>query len=173
MATDSTVRTERLLLRPLVEGDLDAYHLVMSQDAVGMQLPRGRGYTIDETDALIQHWLNHWRDHGFGPWAVVHDGSGVLMGHCGLHRLDESGETELLYATGDEFWGQGFATEAAQASTMWGFDELKLDEIVGFVKPGNARSQHVLRACGFAQVDRVHKWGLDLLKFRRGPKEKP
>ena len=89
MATDGTIRTERLLLRPLVEADLDAYHLVMSQDAVGSQLPRGRGFTIDETRALIEHWLRHWSEHGFGPWAVIDDESGALMGHCGLQRLAE------------------------------------------------------------------------------------
>lgn len=171
MPAEAELRTERLLLRPLVDSDLDAYHLVMSQDAVGEQLPRGRGCTIDETRALLQFWLEHWRDHGFGPWAVIDNDSGSLVGHCGLRRLDESGETELLYALGAEYWGHGFATEAARASTAWAFTSLGLDELVGFVKPANVRSQAVMRACGFAQVDRVHQWGLDLHKFRRGSKE--
>ncbi len=95
------------------------------------------------------------------------------MGHCGLQRLDESGETELLYVIGEEYWGRGFGTEAAKASTKHGFDVLDFDELVGFVKPDNARSRAVMVACGFVQVDRVHQWGLDLIKFRRGPKESP
>ena len=173
MPADRTVRAERLLLRPLVEGDLDAYHLVMSQDAVGSQLPRGRGFTIDETRALIEHWIRHWDEHGFGPWAVVEDDSDALIGHCGLQRLTESGETELLYAIGEQYWGHAFATEAAKASTRQAFGAFELDELVGFVKPDNGRSQGVMRACGFAQVGRVHQWGLDLLKFRRGPEEAP
>jgi RimJ/RimL family protein N-acetyltransferase len=130
MPTDSEIHTERLLLRPLVASDLDAYHLVMSQDAVGVQLPRGRGCTLEEND-----------------------------------------ETELLYALGAEYWRRGFATEAARASTAWAFDALAVDELVGFVKTDNTGSLAVMRACGFLQVDRVHQWGLDLIKFRRGPKE--
>ncbi len=171
MPTDSELHTERLLLRPLVANDLDSYHLVMGQDAVGAQLPRGRGCTIEETSAILHFWLDHWNEHGFGPWAVIDEQNRGLMGHCGLRRLEETAETELLYALGAEYWGHGFATEAAKASTAWAFDALGLDELVGFVKPDNDRSQAVMRACGFVQVDRVHQWGLDLIKFRRGPKE--
>ena len=171
MPTDSEIHTERLLLRPLVANDLDAYHQVMSQDAVGIQLPRGRGCTLEESSSILDFWLNHWDEHGFGPWAVIDERTNALMGHCGLRRLEDTDETELLYALGAEYWGRGFATEAARASTAWAFDALAVNKLVGFVKPDNDRSLAVMRACGFVQVDRVHQWGLDLIKFRRRPKE--
>ena len=50
------METDRLLLRPFAAGDLPAYRLLMGQDEVGEQLPRGRGFTAEETDRLAQFW---------------------------------------------------------------------------------------------------------------------
>lgn len=167
MQRPSTVVTERLLLRPLRQEDLFAYHLVMSQDAVGRQLPRGAGYSADQTQALLDFWLDHWTRFDFGPWAVVETATSRLIGHCGLRHHEETDETELLYALGRGSWGRGLGSEAARASVAWAFGDLRLPTLVGYVKPDNERSRAVLLGCGFAEIDRVQQWGLDLVKYRK------
>ncbi|MBK9739925.1 MAG: GNAT family N-acetyltransferase [Actinobacteria bacterium] len=164
------METDRLLLRPFAAGDLPAYRLLMGQDEVGEQLPRGRGFTAEETDRLAQFWSDHWTQHGYGPFAVVERSSGTLLGHCGLKAVEETGEVELLYALGREHWGEGFATEAARACVAWADMVLDLPWLVGFVKPDNVRSIAVLTRAGFAPADQVHLWGLDLIRYRR-PRE--
>ena len=133
MPQASTVVTDRLLLRPLRQEDLFAYHLVMSQDAVGRQLPRGAGYSADQTQALLDFWLDHWTRFDFGPWAVVETATSRLIGHCGLRHHEETSETELLYALGRGSWGRGFGSEAARASVAWGLGDHPRPPRVGVV----------------------------------------
>ena len=47
-----------------------------------------------------------------------------------------------------EFWAQGYATEGAEASLQYGFDILKLDEIVSITVPANVRSKRVMEKLG-------------------------
>ena len=53
------IETDRLLLRKFGAADLDEYFLVMSQDEVGGQLPKGRGFTLEETTAMVGRCIEH------------------------------------------------------------------------------------------------------------------
>ena len=58
----------------------------------------------------LEHWLDVWRAHGFGPW-VFHR-HGTFIGYAGLGpaKATSEGEIELLYALLPEAWGKGLAT---------------------------------------------------------------
>ena len=45
-------------------------------------------------------------------------------------------------------WNQGYASEGAQAALEFGFNELKLDEIVSFTTKTNLPSQKVMQKIG-------------------------
>jgi len=64
----------------------------------------------------------HWRERGYGVWAVEDLTTGTFAGHCGLRFLEEVGETEVYYAFAKPFWGRGLATEAVGATVRFGFD---------------------------------------------------
>jgi ribosomal-protein-alanine N-acetyltransferase len=166
------INTDRLRLRLFLESDLDEYYLVMSQDEVGGQLPKGTGFTFEETTTMLSWCIDGWKNNGFGVWAVVDMETNTLMGHCGLNTVTEMDQVEVMYALGKEYWGRGYATEAAQASVEWGFANLEIDEIIGLAKTDNPASQKVLVKCGLEEVDRVHLWGLDLVKFLRAERGK-
>lgn len=159
------IETERLHLRNFSPSDLAAYHKIMSQDAVGKQLPRGRGYSLEETEKTLNHFLTAYQEHGYGPLAVLKKEDNCLIGHCGLGVVEELAQVEVLYALGEEYWGKGFASEAAMASVSWGFIHLDLNEIIGLTKLDNYPSQNVLRKCGLKEVGKVDLWGLELIKF--------
>jgi ribosomal-protein-alanine N-acetyltransferase len=78
------IETDRLRLRLFQQADLDEYYLVMSQDEVGGQLPKGRGFTFEETTTMLSWCIDGWKNNGFGVWAVVDMETNTLMGHCGL-----------------------------------------------------------------------------------------
>jgi ribosomal-protein-alanine N-acetyltransferase len=44
-----------------------------------------------------------------------------------------------------QHWQRGYASEAAQAALQYGFEEMRLDEIVAITVPANTRSQQVMR----------------------------
>ena len=47
-----------------------------------------------------------------------------------------------------QYWDLGYASEAAAAALRFGFEELRLDEIVAVTVPANIRSQQVMRRLG-------------------------
>lgn len=61
---------------------------------------------------------------------------------------------EVGWRLGKEFWGCGYATEAARAWVDYGFGAGELDEIVSIYEPANGASGAVMRHLGF-RLDRV------------------
>jgi ribosomal-protein-alanine N-acetyltransferase len=50
-----------------------------------------------------------------------------------------------------EYWGKGYATEAARACMDFGFDELGLDQIVAYTAQLNLPSQTVMQRLGMTE----------------------
>ena len=61
-------------------------------------------------------------------------------------------EIDLGYRFKKEFWGKGYATEAAYASIKYGFERLGLQRIVGRAEFDNIGSLKVLEKCGMANI---------------------
>ncbi|NJM19428.1 MAG: GNAT family N-acetyltransferase [Richelia sp. SM1_7_0] len=86
----------------------------------------------------------------YGKWAVIHRQSGRLIGYCGiaLEEIEGNLENELGYRLDSEFWGQGLATQAANACLKYAFTKLNLDYILGIVEPENHASIRILAKIG-------------------------
>ena len=148
------IETSRLILRPFEGRDAEAYAAIRAKPNVMRYLPGGVANTSEETlrraIANIEAFQKMWDGTpGYGPWAVVERESGELCGHLGLRRLEEfDGRTELLYMLDNTVWGKGYASEGARAALDFGFGELGLSEIIGFVLPENKPSVRVLERAG-------------------------
>ena len=74
------------------------------------------------------------------------------MGIVGLHRVGPQIPCALAVEIGWrlhlDFWGHGYATEAAAASLAYGFGRAGLDEIIAFTTTLNRRSQAVMERIG-------------------------
>lgn len=99
---------------------------------------------------------DHWRRHGFGPWAVesTEPGSqGEFLGFAGLAHvppfLAAAGDApELGWRLDPAVWGRGLATEAAFAARDDAFGRLGLAEVISVIHPDNVRSQRVATKLG-------------------------
>jgi RimJ/RimL family protein N-acetyltransferase len=80
---------------------------------------------------------------------VQHRVTGNPMGMCGLIKRNSLPEVDLGFAFVPEFWGLGYAKEAAEACVAWGRDTLGLRGLLAVVSPGNASSIRLLEALGF------------------------
>jgi [ribosomal protein S5]-alanine N-acetyltransferase len=160
------LETERLILREFVQEDLDEYAARIFADADVMRyLPRRDEKPRDRAERTINFFNDHHAEYGFGPWAVIENKSGELMGHCGLSYIAEVDETEVMYALAKKFWGKGFATEAAQASVDFGFREIRLDRIIALAMHDNIASRRVMEHCGMHHEKETHLFGLDLVYY--------
>jgi RimJ/RimL family protein N-acetyltransferase len=88
-----------------------------------------------------------YEEYGFGLWHVaLRDGAPVGM--CGLLKRDNLPDVDLGYAFLPQFWGQGFAHEAAAATLRHGAQKFGLTRVVAVVSADNAGSIRVLEKLG-------------------------
>lgn len=105
-----------------------------------------------ESDALAARIEAHLAERGWGLWAVEVPTVAPFAGYVGLATPRfESHFTpcvEVGWRLAAQHWGRGYATEGARAAIAFGFDHLKLDEIVSFTVPANLRSRRVMERLG-------------------------
>jgi ribosomal-protein-alanine N-acetyltransferase len=142
----TTLKTERLTLRPMQPDDAEAYANMRYHPDVARWLLPATGDPVDAAHAAIARYGQSWRDRGYGPWAIIREQR--LIGHAGLNFVPEFGETEVLWSLHPDNWGRGFATEAGRAALDFGFRALGLKLIFAMTRPDNYPSQAVMARLG-------------------------
>ncbi|MGZ8578443.1 MAG: GNAT family N-acetyltransferase, partial [Actinomycetota bacterium] len=82
--SDVVLETERLILRLLTPGDLDALAALYADPEVRRYFPEGT-LTRDETQEELAWIIDvYYARFGYGLWATVLKRSGAFIGRCGL-----------------------------------------------------------------------------------------
>jgi aminoglycoside 6'-N-acetyltransferase len=135
------IRTERLLLRLMVDGDLDDVHAWMSDEEVTRyQLydPRSREQVQTHIDKVkdAKHLEN---DDDFVEFALELDGHVIGCLYYVL-KSAENATAELGWALTAAYQGKGYAAEAARAGLELAFDRMQLHRVTAELDPRNAPS---------------------------------
>jgi len=142
--------TERLLLRRWKAEDCEPFAAINSDRRVMEHFPAV--LTRAESDALAARMDRHFEEHGFGRWAVEIVGVTPFAGFIGLSipqfQAPFTPCIEIGWRLATDCWGQGYATEGARAALAFGFEVLRLKEIVSFTVPANLRSRRVMEKIG-------------------------
>jgi RimJ/RimL family protein N-acetyltransferase len=151
MKPDWPLETERLVLRPFEEGDLEDVYAMQSDAEVARWLydePR----TLEETRAHLARKIAATGFAAEGDWlsaAVVERESGQCIGDLALHWVSEQHKTgEIGFIVNPAHQGRGYATEAARAVLAWGFDGMGFHRIIGRLEARNTASARVLEKLG-------------------------
>jgi RimJ/RimL family protein N-acetyltransferase len=106
----------------------------------------------EESDALADRIEAGFSSLGYGIWAVELPGEADFIGYVGLalqgFEAHFTPAVEVGWRLARNYWGRGFASEAARAAITDGFDRVALDEIVSFTVPANVRSTRVMERLG-------------------------
>jgi ribosomal-protein-alanine N-acetyltransferase len=156
--------TERLYLRQMNETDADAVFAMRSDENV-MRFIRAPQIFRSEAEDWINLVSSRWESDKTGFCAVIEKASDKFIGWCGLWHLKETGEMEVGYALFKEFWGRGFASEAAEVFLKYGFNELNLEKIVAVAEPENQASQNVMKRLGMIYDYTDEFYGRDLVHY--------
>jgi RimJ/RimL family protein N-acetyltransferase len=138
--------TERLRLRQWREPDLEPFAHMNVDPRVMEFFPN----LLDRaaSDAMFERIESKMLANGWGIWAVESKQDKQFIGAVGLQIPDTDLPflpcVEIAWRLAFDYWGKGYATEAAQGSLRIGFEILELAEIVSFTAVGNCRSRAVM-----------------------------
>lgn len=135
--------TDRLVLRHMVPGDLDALFAVLGDPVTMKYYPSA--FHRDDVTRWIEWCIDSYEKNGYGLYAMVLKKTNAVIGDCGHARQEVDGKTEIEigYHVLREHWGQGYATEAARGAVAYGFDTLCAKRLISLIRPENTASRRV------------------------------
>lgn len=159
------LETERLLLRPLAESDLDIAIAILAD-------PEVMWFVVEPTppETVTEQMPTFVRRGGggcIGIWCVVEKATGDKLGTGILLPLPieeedtdwslvggpglPDREIEVGYLLKKSAWGKGYATEIAGRLLRFAFEETPLEEVVAVIDDRNEASRRVLKKCGMIE----------------------
>ncbi len=159
------IETARLRLRHCTLEDLDELSIIRSDPSVMQYIGKGNPQSRQQVREVLLDISNHWQQHGFGRWAIVHKEEQKLIGLCGLNYFEDTPEVEVGYTLAKAYWGKGFASEVASASLRYGFEVVKLDRIVAVAYPENTASRRVMEKLGMRFVKTTRFFDCNLVYY--------
>lgn len=146
------LETKRLLLRHLELDDLDNLFALYSDPEMVRFIPDAPTTLAQTREQLLWFANGHPERPELGLWATIYKESGQFIGRCGLlpWEIDGRSEVEIAYLIDKAFWGQGLATEAAQAILAYARGKLGLTRLVCLIDHGHVASMRVAEKMGMA-----------------------
>ena len=159
-----SLETDRLVLRAPVPEDAETLAPTYADPEVMRYVGDGRALTRAETERSVRRMIERWEADGFGLFTTVRKEDGAVIGRVGLlvwntdtwepttraQGAEVPTEVEVGYTLGRDFWGQGYATEAAGAVRDYALGGLGAERLIALIIHGNTASENVARKLGLA-----------------------
>jgi [ribosomal protein S5]-alanine N-acetyltransferase len=158
------LQTARLTLRPYAPSDIPALvPLVGAREVAATTLRIPHPYTEAYAQKFVADAQAELTDNKCFRLVIVVRESDTLCGGIGLQIESDHHRAELGYWIGVPYWGNGYATEAAEAVVKYGFETLALHRIFASYISSNVPSGRVLRKIGMrpegSHRGHILKWG--------------
>jgi RimJ/RimL family protein N-acetyltransferase len=154
-----TLHTDRLLLRLFCQDDFESYARLLADAEVMRYIGNGKALSRPEAWRHMAMVVGHWQLRGYGPWAVEERASGDLIGRIGIFSPEGWPDVEVGWMLRRASWGQGFATEGAQAALAYAFTALQQPHVISMIRPDNTTSIRVAEKLGEQLEDRIEMHG--------------
>ena len=146
----TTLATERLKLRWIVEADAPALLAIYGDPVVARYLSRPAFTEMAQAEKLVATASACYADGSSVNFAVERREDAAVIGTCMLFRFHrESRRAEIGYSMARAFWGQGYMHEALQSLIDYAFGPLGLNRLEADIDPRNANSAKSLERLGF------------------------
>ncbi|WP_332645334.1 GNAT family N-acetyltransferase [Lysinibacillus sp. 54212] len=147
--TENSIETERLLLRPFHESDAeDVSFMCNNYNVFKSTLNLPHPYTLDCALAWIADHEQNFKDDRMYEFAITDKNSGKLYGAIGISNHQQFKNGEMGYWIGEEYWGNGYATEAAKAILDFVFKEKNYHRVYARYFKSNPASGKIMEKCG-------------------------
>ncbi len=118
----------------------------------------------DAIKEKINNLLHHWEQFGFGLFSVYSKNIEQVIGLCGPHHSEDG--IELSYMFFPEFWGKGFAREAAMASIDFSFQSLDVDSLIAITQRANVKSCALLEKIGMTDIANFERFNAEQRMYK-------
>lgn len=142
------LQTPHLLLRQFTLDDAPLLLLLNSNPEVLKYLHEPLLKTEEQALQVLQNIILPQYKNNLGRWAIHLKSTNEFIGWCGLKYLADTDEIDLGYRLMQQFWGNGYAYEAAKHTMDYGFNQLHLKTIVGRAHIDNVGSLKILQKIG-------------------------
>lgn len=146
------LETQRLYLREMTPEDAEVAYILNLDPEVLRYTGDDPFESIEEAKTFLENYASY-RTYGFGRWGMILKETGEYLGWCGLKYTPELDEFDIGYRLMKQFWGKGYATEAAEACLEFGFTQFNMKTIVGRAIPANVASVRVLEKIGLTFLE--------------------
>ena len=154
----SMIATKRLYLRQWQASDRARFAEMNADPKVMAYFPKLLTPALSNTIANKCQKLIE--EHGWGFWVVARkdsaDKSDDFIGMVGLNNVHANmpfaPAVEIAWRLHRDYWGLGYATEAALAALRYAFEVLELSEVVAFTAVINKRSQKLMQRLGMTDT---------------------
>lgn len=144
------LKTERLILRPFKNDDLNDLYEYARVDGVGQMAGWNPHESIEESKDILNMFIN-----SKSTFAIVYNNK--VIGSIGIDKydtnvvpeLDRYKAREIGYVLSKDYWGQGIMPEAVKKVISYLFNEIKLDLLLCGYFDFNKQSKIVQEKCGF------------------------
>lgn len=149
MPNNIILTTDRLNLRQMTEADAPLVYALNTSPGVLQYVHEPS--LQNEADALRvirEIIMPQYTLYNLGRWAIERKEDGQFMGWCGLKYLVDLDEVDLGYRLMPQYWGKGYASEAAANTLAFGFAQRNLATIIGRAHIDNIASWSILEKIG-------------------------
>jgi [ribosomal protein S5]-alanine N-acetyltransferase len=143
--------TERLSFKLVTIDYYDEWLPLFREENVAAFLGMDTNFTPEECcKTWFEKSLMRYEKNLGGMNVVIDKQNGRLIGQCGLLIQEVEGKErlEIGYSMLPEFWGKGYASEAAIKCKEFAFDNNLADSLISIVHPDNIGSETVARKNG-------------------------
>jgi RimJ/RimL family protein N-acetyltransferase len=141
------IETKRTKIRPLTPKDAEHFYM-LNQDPEVLKYTGDVPFkNIDAAREFLEKY-DQYEKYGVGRMAVIDKETHEFLGWCGLKYSPNLDEYDIGFRFFKKYWNKGYATETSEAFIDYGFNALKLNEIVGRAMVENIASVKVLQKIG-------------------------
>ncbi len=160
------LETERLRLTNwLPEQVNDLYALHGRSSVTRFLTADGNPETLEQARRRLAVWEKNFAQYRFGKLRVIRKSDDVFLGRAGFGLYQGLDEPEIGFALFEQYWGKGYAFEAACGLRDWFFNQTKRDYFIGLADVNNKASLRVLEGIGLNKTEIKHETDGALCQF--------
>lgn len=150
------LESHRLILRPWLPKDYLVFRCINQDPLVMRYFPAL--LNDQESDSLAERLDNFIQVNGWGFWALELKQTGSFIGFVGLYPqglnsgIPNAPLLEIGWRICSQYWGHGYAPEAANLALRFAFEQLKIDRVYAFTSVMNLASIRVMEKIGMCNA---------------------